>query len=65
MKNPTWIIVAGIVQLLIFFAVMLSIYFLAGAAAISIGLSPIWGYMIVFVIAVVRLVMKNNKASSE
>lgn len=65
MKNPTSIMIAGFVQFFIFLAVMLSIYFLAGAAAISIGLSPIWGYMIVFVIAVVRLVMKNNKASSE
>ena len=64
MKNPTSIIIAGAVQLFIFLAVMLAIYFLAGAAAISIGLSPIWGYAVVFVIAVVRLLVNNNKASN-
>jgi hypothetical protein len=64
MKNPTSIMIAGFVQFFIFLAVMLSIYFLAGAAAISIGLSPIWGYAVVFVIAAVRLLMNNGKASS-
>jgi len=64
MKSSTSIMIAGFVQFFIFLAVMLSIYFLAGAAAISIGLSPIWGYAVVFVIAAVRLLMNNGKASS-